>query len=203
MEREGRTARLTAGRNGVDGSSESAVHAEGGRWIPGDLRLGCCGFLVHGRAQKWNWESIKGSDGGSAPICRGRGARGGALPRRRDVGADGCGLWLDWRGRAGGRGTGKRGQPVSGSEGREARRRRFRPSWAERGARLGWRAGAEAKASRPKELGRRVRKGGEGSWASGKKRPAGRNRGRKKKKMKKPLFFRIFQKYFQMDFEFI
>ena len=52
-------------------------------------------------------------------------------------------------------------------------------------------------------LGRCGAQGGEGSWASGKERPVGQNRGRNKKKTKKPLFFRIFQKYFQMDFELI
>ena len=81
---------------------------------------------------------------GSAPIYRGR-VRGGALPRRRDVGADGCDLWLDWRGRAGGRrhwraGPGwqrlKRGEGRAAAVAREMGRRvaggRCWAGWAER-----------------------------------------------------------------------
>ena len=63
-EREGTTEKLTAGRNGVYGGSEMAVHAEGWTADPGDL--GAAVFGVHGSC-----ECEMGAGIGS------RGARGG------------------------------------------------------------------------------------------------------------------------------
>jgi len=67
-ERERRTVKLTAGRNGVDGGSETTVHVEGGRWIP--AILGAVVFGVHGSCECEMRAGIgsRGAHGDLAPL---------------------------------------------------------------------------------------------------------------------------------------
>ena len=90
-EREGRTARLTAGRNRVDGGSESAVHAEGGRWIPATSWRW---FSQAQRRERVRGTTAEGAGTTSASFCRGKGASD-APTMAQDVGEEAvaaCGL---------------------------------------------------------------------------------------------------------------
>ena len=90
-EREGRTARLTAGRNRVDGGSESAVHAEGGRWIPA---ISWRWFSRARRRERERGTVAEGAGMASASFCRGKGV-GDAPTMAQDVGEEAvaaCGL---------------------------------------------------------------------------------------------------------------
>ena len=192
MEREGRTARLTAGRNGVDGSSESAVHAEGGRRIP------VTSWRWFSRARRRERERgtvAEGAGTASASFCRGRGA-GDAPTMAQDVGEEAvaaCGL----TGAAVAEGGRWRRQVGPGGQRLGAGHRRA----ATAGARVGRRGllGRAKRAAGPAVVGVLGRGAGKGeSWAAvpgragkGERGPAGRfqERGRKEEKYSFLFYF--------------
>jgi len=133
----------------------------------------------------------RGRAGVTASICSGRGA-GKTLPRPRwgmrwrllDRAQDGC-----WRRRK----ALTYGAWPSAAEGeKEARRQLLGPSWA--GALAG---------PRERQRWSPGRAGLMRSWAGGKEKACGPKPRKEKEENEEAPFFRIFQKYFQMDFELI
>ena len=136
-----------------------------------------CDAVSAASARRNGERSSRGNGGGYGLPFVAAGARGETLPRPKWGRGGGCRLTRRTERGASGR---TRTAPTGGARASAAGRGEQAcgagpavawPSWA--GVVLG-RCGAQ---------------GGEGSWASGKERPAGQNRGRNKKKTKKPPFF--------------
>jgi len=115
--------KLTAGKNRVDGSSETAEHVEADGGSRRMLR--CCGFLGAWRTRRRERGGSRGARGGSTPFKCGQG-----VGRRAHDARSGRRLWLGlaWRLREEGDDADARARLVSGCGEGRARDNGCRPS---------------------------------------------------------------------------